>query len=105
MAFSKCGKYLAAGEGTTKGPEITIWDFSGQEPEVFANLKGHKLAIEALEFSPDSKYLISLGDKHDKGLFVWEMERKVKVTCNKLSKEVNSITFAPDSSFFVTAGN
>lgn len=40
------------------------------EPIVF--LKGHKYGVEALRFSPDSKYLISLGDTNDKGLFVWD---------------------------------
>lgn len=67
-------------------------------------LKGHKLSIEALLFSPNSKYLISLGDENDKGLFVWDLERKIKITCNKLSKTVTCIAFAENGSYFVTGG-
>lgn len=55
-------------------------------------------------FSPNNRYLISLGDENDKGLFVWEMERKIKITCNKLSKAVTCMAFADNGSYFVTAG-
>jgi len=49
--------------------------------------------------------LISLGDENDKGLFVWDVERKIKITCNKLSKPVTCLAFAENGSYFVTAGN
>jgi WD40 repeat protein len=105
VAFSEDGQYLAAGEGTTKQPEITIWKLiPEEEPIVYATLKGHKLSIEALLFSPNSRYLISLGDENDKGLFVWDVERKIKITCNKLSKVVRAIAFSEDCSYFVTGG-
>ena len=73
-------------------------------PVKYDTLRGHKLAIEALCFSHSGKYLVSIGDFHDKGLIVWDMERRLKVTANKLSKQVSYVSFAHDNSFFVTAG-
>ena len=45
-----------------------------------------------------------MGDEHDKGLFVWDLERKLMITCNKLSKSVNCVAFADNGSYFVTGG-
>jgi WD40 repeat protein len=66
---------IAVGEGTTKQPEITVWKFNEEEEaEIYCVLKGHKLCIDAVMFSPNQKYLISVGDEHDKGLIVWDLE-------------------------------
>lgn len=105
VAFSEDGVYLAAGEGIVKQPEVTIWKLTDEGFEVYAQLKGHKLAIEALCFSPDSKYLISLGDRHDRGLFLWDLERKVSLIQNKLSKPVRHLAFEETGKYFVTAGH
>jgi WD40 repeat protein len=73
LTFSNNGKYLAAGEGAFRQPEITIWEISidGQYTEI-KTLKGHKYGIESVMFSPNLNYLISLGDINDRGLFVWD---------------------------------
>ena len=67
------------------------------------HLRGHKYGIESVLFSTDCKYLISLGDANDKGLFVWDWEKESRETSNKLSKTVCSIAIGAD--FFVTAGS
>lgn len=36
---------------------------------------------------------------------MWDVERKIKITCNKLSKNINCIAFAENGSYFVTGGN
>ncbi len=69
VAFSDDGCYLAAGESAFSKPEITIWrvnydsdikKVTSYQPLKF--LKGHKFGIEVVKFSPDSVWLISLGD-------------------------------------------
>jgi WD40 repeat protein len=105
LAFSSDGKYLAAGEGAFRQPEITIWeiDQSGEYIES-KHLKGHKYGIESVMFSPNLLYLISLGDANDRGLFVWDWRTEQRVTSNKLGKPVNTFAYAKSSTFFVTAG-
>lgn len=73
---------MAAGEGTTRQPEIIVWKYNDEmaQFEEYCILKGHKLSIAAVKFSPNSKYLVSLGDKFDKGLFVWSIPDKTKIT-------------------------
>lgn len=107
VQFSPDGKYLAAGEGTSKSPEILIWKLPTEEEplEHYCTLIGHKFCIIGLLFSPNQKHIVSLGHENDQGLFVWDFEKKVKVTCNKLSKPVRGFTFSEDSSYFVTAGD
>lgn len=72
--------------------------------EEYCVLKGHKLSIYAVHFSPNSKYLVSLGDRFDKGLFVWNIPDKTKITCNKLTKWVKGIAFNEEGKYFVTCG-
>lgn len=67
-------------------------------------LKGHKYGVEAIRFSPDSRYLVSLGDTSDKGLFLWNWQEEKKITQNKLSKPVLVLAFSDRQDFFVTAG-
>lgn len=68
------------------------------------NLKGHKFGIECLRFSPDAKYLITLGDPNDKGLFLWDWQNEKIMSRNKLSKPAISLAFSEDQAFFVTGG-
>lgn len=50
------------------------------------------------------KHLISVGDEHDKGLFVWDIEWKCVITCNKLSKTVTCLAFEETGAYFITGG-
>ena len=69
-----------------------------------ARLQGHKFGVEAIRFSPDTVFLVSVGDSSDKGLFVWRWQEEKKVASNKLSKVVNLVEFSEKQDFFVTAG-
>ena len=113
VTYSSDGRFIAAAEGTTKQPEIIIWSINKSfevaigddiEYEEYCRLSGHKLWIEALQFSPNSNYLISLGDKYDKGLFVWNVATKTRSTWNKLTKWVKDIAFNEYGKYFVTCG-
>ena len=105
LAFSSNGKYLATGEGTCKQPEISIWELAGpKQATLIRTLKGHKYGIEWLAFSPDSQYLVSIGNEHDKGMFVWSWVQEKRITSNKITKRILSLSFAPSGEFFVTGG-
>jgi WD40 repeat protein len=56
-------------------------------------LKGHKYGIEALIFSPNLEYLVSLGDRNDKGLFIWDWRKQTRLTSNGLKVYAKSIAF------------
>lgn len=67
LAVSKSGKYLASGEKTHMGfqADVIIWDFErGAIMHTLAPL--HKVKVEAMAFSPNDKYLVSLGGQDDR---------------------------------------
>ena len=51
-----------------------------------------------------SRYLVSVGDNNDKGLFVWDWREQTKLTMNKLSKNTYSACFSNDGSKLATVG-
>ena len=105
LSFSSNGKYLATGEGTCKQPEIAIWDLStAKQPILVKRLKGHKYGIEWVVFSPDCSHLVSIGNEHDMGLFVWNWSQEKRVSSNKITKRILTISFSPSGDFFVTGG-
>ncbi|CAG8506616.1 2533_t:CDS:10, partial [Dentiscutata heterogama] len=101
LAFSPDGNYLAVGE-TGHQPRILIWDVSTKT--LVNELKGHKYGVLALEFSPNMKWIVSLGFQHDGYLNVWNLKTGAKVACNKITTKVHTLAFNRTGSFFVTAG-
>ncbi|CAG8605380.1 14338_t:CDS:10 [Funneliformis mosseae] len=101
VAFSPDGNYLAVGEAGHQ-PRILIWEV--QSRTLVNELKGHKYGVLALRFSPNMKYIISLGFQHDGYLNVWNWKTAVKVACNKITTKVHTLAFSRNGSFFVTAG-
>lgn len=66
LAVSKSGKYLASGEKTHMGfkADVILWDF--ERGTIIHTLDPlHKVKVEALAFSPNDKYLVSLGGQDD----------------------------------------
>ena len=125
IAVSKCGKYLAAGE---RGHQPCVCVFSIHTREMIARLGGHKHGIGCMVFSPDSKYLVSCGFKHDKQIMLWNWENAPPVLLSpslispraesnqyiasntrplctgKIGSKVHAIDFHETGSYFVTAG-
>ena len=67
LAVSKSGKYLASGEKTHMGfqADVFLWNFEcGSIMHRLAAL--HKVKVEAMAFSPNDKYLVSLGGQDDR---------------------------------------
>lgn len=67
LAVSKSGKYLASGEKTHMGfqADVIVWDFE-QGSIIHTLVPLHKVKVEALAFSPNDRYLVSLGGQDDR---------------------------------------
>jgi mitogen-activated protein kinase binding protein 1 len=102
IALSNDGRYLAIGERGHQ-PLVVVWDILQEEQIV--SLSGHKHGIGCMKFSPDSKYLITAGFKHDKQLILWDWINGRKLSTQRLSNKVHSMAFHHSGSFFVTAGD
>lgn len=65
LTISKNGNYIASGQVTFMGfkADIILWDY--KKRELIARLSLHKGKIEALAFSPNDLYLVSLGGPDD----------------------------------------
>ncbi|KAJ3130055.1 hypothetical protein HK098_006767 [Nowakowskiella sp. JEL0407] len=101
VAFSPDGEVLAVGESGHQ-PRILIWDH--KRNTIITELRGHKFGVYALAFSPNSRYLVSLGFQHDGHIFVWNWKTGVKVSTNRITVKVNALTFDDQGTFFVTVG-
>lgn len=56
-------------------------------------------------FSPNGKYVVSIGSQHDSMVFVWDWKNDVKIASNKVSCKVKAISFTENGEYFVTVGN
>ncbi|XP_069883076.1 cilia- and flagella-associated protein 52 isoform X2 [Dipodomys merriami] len=76
MTISKSGNYIASGQVTFMGfkADIILWDY--KKNELLARLSLHKGKIEALAFSPNELYLVSLGGPDDGSVVVWSIAKK-----------------------------
>lgn len=76
LCVSKSGKYVASGQKTFQGlkADIIIWNFADRS--VLQRLSMHKGCINSLAFSPNDKFLASVGGFEDKNmLIVWDVEQ------------------------------
>lgn len=124
LCYSPNGEYLAAGCQSIRNPTITVWKVGGYAADLertskmtytfLYTLRGHQYSIMALQFSPNSNNLISIGDPHDKGLIVWSIDENVSdvateserrhLMSNKESMNVNCFAFSEELNILVTAG-
>ncbi|XP_053744246.1 mitogen-activated protein kinase-binding protein 1-like [Synchiropus splendidus] len=102
LSFSPDGKHLATGESGHL-PAVRLWDVS--ERRQVAELQKHKYGISCVAFSPNSKYIVSVGNQHDMLVNVWAWKKDIVVAANKVSSKVTGVSFSEDSSYFVTVGN
>uniref|UniRef100_A0A671LJD6 Mitogen-activated protein kinase-binding protein 1-like n=1 Tax=Sinocyclocheilus anshuiensis TaxID=1608454 RepID=A0A671LJD6_9TELE len=84
-------------------PAVRVWDVA--ERTQVAELHEHKYGVACVAFSPNSKYIVSVGYQHDMIVNVWAWKKNVVVAANKVSSKVTAVSFSDDSSYFVTAGN
>jgi WD40 repeat protein len=95
--FSDSGAYMAFG---TSNGDVSIWTVMGNQ--TIAGSK-HNGGVIDLEFSPDSKWLVSVGeDSTARGTLTAYGGQKYSVTNGDW---VEDVTFGPDSSWFVTVSD
>lgn len=108
---------------------MRLWDVA--ERRQVAELQKHKYGVSCVAFSPNSKYIVSVGNQHDMMVNVWAwkvrvtrpqsarldkanvdnerdvvvLQKDVVVAANKVSSKVTGVSFSEDSSYFVTVGN
>lgn len=106
VALSPNGKWLALGETGYK-PRVAIFclaDDASDSPVTI--ISEHSFGVHALRFSPDSKYLASLGTVNDGFIYIWTIDDKTGVAglhaSNKLTTLTNVVAWVGDA--VVTAG-
>ncbi|KAL6110203.1 cfap52 [Pungitius sinensis] len=110
VSVSKSGSYIASGQVTLLGFKavVIIWDYA--QKSIYAELQLHKAKVEALAFSPNEKYLVSLGGQDDGSIVVWNIETKQAICGSEASAHIagNCLTVqysSTDDNVFVSAGS
>ncbi|KAL1305160.1 hypothetical protein AAFC00_002084 [Neodothiora populina] len=77
LSFSFNGKYIAVGETGYK-PRVLIFSLDERAPHDVpaATITEHTFGVQAVSFSPDSKYLASLGAVNDGFLYIWSIDER-----------------------------
>ncbi|KAK4152761.1 quinon protein alcohol dehydrogenase-like superfamily [Chaetomidium leptoderma] len=76
LGLSRDGRYLAVGE-TGYAPRVLIFnlqDASSDTPLV--SISEHTFGVKAVAWSPDTKYLASLGAANDGSLYLWKVDSR-----------------------------
>nr|CAB3263642.1 mitogen-activated protein kinase-binding protein 1-like [Phallusia mammillata] len=102
LKFSCDGNFIATGES---GHQPCVRVFSVSDRSQVASVQSHKYGVSCVDFSPNSKYVISIGYQHDNVINVWDWKRNIIAASNKVSTKVKSVAFSECSNYFVTVGN
>uniref|UniRef100_A0A8C8FXF7 Cilia- and flagella-associated protein 52 n=1 Tax=Oncorhynchus tshawytscha TaxID=74940 RepID=A0A8C8FXF7_ONCTS len=110
VTVSKSGRYIASGQVTFMGfkADLIIWDY--EKRAIHARLQLHKAKVEGLAFSPNDKYLVSLGGQDDGSIVVWNLESKEAICGSPASAHSAghclTIEYTNHSdNIFISAGN
>eukprot|EP00698_Gefionella_okellyi_P013762 TRINITY_DN3787_c0_g1_i1.p1 TRINITY_DN3787_c0_g1~~TRINITY_DN3787_c0_g1_i1.p1 ORF type:complete len:1290 (-),score=231.05 TRINITY_DN3787_c0_g1_i1:3642-7487(-) len=101
VTFSENGKYVAAGESGHQ-PLAIVWDV--HTGLVISTLQGHKIGLQAVQFSPNMKHLVTIGHKNDGFIRVWDWKSGISNLSAKVSTKISAVSWSEDSSYFVTSG-
>jgi WD40 repeat protein/serine/threonine protein kinase len=99
IAVSPNGRQLALG---TSAGTIDLWDIATRQ--VGATLRGHKLPVQALVFSPDGRQLVS-GDVSANSVHFWDAaDGALLNTLDALPGGVYDLAISPDGRSLATGG-
>jgi len=109
VAVSRCGKFLASGQVTHMGYKAAIHVYTLDDHKLYATFTLHKVKIESLVFSCDSKLLYSLGGQDDGSVVVWDLETKQSICGNPVAPQTAGAIIVLEASnkdpcSFITAG-
>ncbi|XP_065900088.1 cilia- and flagella-associated protein 52-like [Dysidea avara] len=73
VARSSSGRYLASGQITHMGfkADVIVWDY--EVKQLLYRLTLHKVKVQALAFSPNDKFLVTLGGHDDGSVVIWNL--------------------------------
>eukprot|EP00210_Caulerpa_lentillifera_P007293 g6972.t1 len=106
LAMSSDNLWIAAGE-LGVDPLILMWNMETATPTEYFELRGHRSSISAVEFSPNGRFLASLGDVQDSQLIIWDCQNGVPILMQNLEVCTNltALSFSSDSkSLFTVTG-
>ncbi|XP_028616643.1 WD repeat-containing protein 90 [Grammomys surdaster] len=96
LALSQDGQILASASccgHTAARCQIRIWDVAkGLCRHVLSH---HDTAVQALAFSPDDEFLVTLGDYADRNLALWSMATYELLSSTHLLEPVHGVAFNP----------
>lgn len=76
LALSKEGRFLAVGE-TGYAPRVLIYNLEDDSSDTpLVSISEHGFGVKAVAWSPDSKYLASLGSANDGFIYIWRIDTK-----------------------------
>ncbi|KAL1517593.1 hypothetical protein ABEB36_001334 [Hypothenemus hampei] len=110
VCVSPHGKYVASGQINHIGFKacIIIWDFEQQK--LLHQYEHHKVRVEALVFSHDERFLISLGGRDCGSVVIWDMTEGQVICGAQVSRGVQGeatalLPMMKRAQCFVTAGD
>ncbi len=83
-------------------PQVRVWDLARMTP--LSELAGHRFEVKTVRFSPNGRWLVSVGSQYDLMIYVWDWRSRTQLASNRVTSKIAAVSFSPDSSFFVTVG-
>ncbi|CAJ1009989.1 putative WD domain, G-beta repeat [Leishmania naiffi] len=74
LTVSVSGRYVASGQVTHPGFQADVCIFDFEERRLIHRMLLHKVKVQALAFSPDEQYLVSVGGPDDNTVVLWDVK-------------------------------
>ncbi|XP_039934861.1 WD repeat-containing protein 90 isoform X5 [Hirundo rustica] len=98
LALSHHAQVLASASGKKDGDshcQICIW--STQDGACTAELFHHETQVQAMAFSCDDKFLVTIGDYSDQTMALWSTHTYELLLSTRISEPLHDVAFSPGS--------